>query len=80
MEASLFDIGASFGPGGVGSCRRAAGCRPGAGRADANANPDFECAASLWDANLDSYPYADSAADADVNRYADAAAHGDATA
>ncbi len=61
MEASLFDIGASFGPGGVGSCRRTAGRRPGAGRADANADPDF-------DANRDSDPYADAAADADVNR------------
>ena len=73
MEATLCDISASFGPGSVGICRRTAGCRPGAGRADANADPDF-------DANLDSYPYADSAAYADVNRYADPAAYVDAAA
>jgi hypothetical protein len=62
MEATLCDISASFGPGGVGSCRRAAGCCPGAGRADTNANPDF-------DANVNSHLYADAATDANVNSH-----------
>ena len=73
MEAALRSIGLDFGPGGDRGGRRAAGCRPGAGRTDANANFDFNT-------NRDGHGHADSVAYLDAYGYADLTTYVDSVA